>query len=229
MSRATAIVLTLLFAMGSVSIAFAGATNKPASIAFHITERGQKAICSSKPVLTASTIVHRVDVGQNCTPDGSKWVWLLVCNGSDSLGIAGVELGIQFGGGIVMNSWTRCTDLEFAQAGWPASGTGNALTWVPSINCQNQKSEPYVPGTVIAIAGAFDVTIYAPDQLMSTPRPVSAQAAVASCAAATTVISGMFPSHLGIAGFCAPGYNPCNAPTPVRETSWGRIKSFYGS
>jgi hypothetical protein len=229
MSRATAIALTLVFCTGGVTLAFAGATNEPASIAFHISEPSQKAVCNVKPVLTAQTIVHRVDVGQNCTPDGTKWVWLLVCNASDSLGIAGMELGIEYGDGIVMNGWTRCTDLEFPQFGWPASGTGNILTWNPGTNCQDQMSEPYVPGSVIAVAGAFSVTIYAPEQLISTPRPVSGRAKVADCNAAETDITDYFPSHLGIAGFCEPGYNPCNAPTPVRETSWGRIKAAYGN
>jgi hypothetical protein len=225
MSHATRLFFILLL-VGSPSLALAGATNDPASIAFHITNRPAKAICASAPALTAAAVQPQLNDGSGCTT-GAYTVWAIVCNGSDSLGVAGVGFGIQYGPNLLVDSWTRCGDLEFSQAGWPGPGTGNIITWAPGTNCQDTPSEPFAPGTVIAVAGAFNVTLYGPDQLAAIARPGAGNASVADCSAAETVVSGAFPSHLGIAGFCRPGYNPCNAPTPVRETSWGRIKSQY--
>jgi hypothetical protein len=224
MSRATILFLTVLLVVGGSSPVLAGAINDPASISFHITGVPAKGICNSQPLLTAASINAAECPGSY---PSNYTVWALVCNGSDSLGIAGAGFGIEYGGNVIVNNWTRCADLDFPQPGWPASVTGNVITWVPTTNCQDETSEPFVPGSVIAVLGAFNVTVYGPDQFASTPRPGVGIAEVADCSAAETVISGLFPSHLGIAGFCTPGYSPCNAPTPVRETSWGRIKNQY--
>lgn len=149
-----------------------------------------------------------------------------------------MEFGINYdglpGSGIDVDSWNMCADLEFPEGDgpgglpdWPESGTGTIITWNRLTNCQNISSEPYVPHTVVAIAGALNVWGYGPDQLSITPRPVSGFAKVANCRSAEDRIDGMVPSHLGIAGFCLPGYNPCGLPTPVESTTWGRVKQQY--
>jgi hypothetical protein len=43
-------------------------------------------------------------------------------------GIASIQFGVEHDASV--GSWTSCTGgLEIAEPGWPASGTGNALTW----------------------------------------------------------------------------------------------------
>lgn len=228
------LLLGCFMTMGLSAIALAGGDNDRAAISVHITPMVQKLPCNSLPTPTAKTMVTEV----SCTAPEGYSIWILVCNASDSTGIAGMEFGIQYDGvvasGIDVDSWNMCADLEFPQgdgAGpdldWPQAGTGTIITWDRLVNCQNTLSEPYAPYTVVAIAGALNVWAYGPDQFSITTRPVSGYAKVANCKASEDRIDGLVPSHLGIGGFCMSGWNPCGAPTPVEATTWGRVKQQY--
>jgi hypothetical protein len=229
------LLLGCLMTMGLSSIALAGGDNWQAAISVHITPMIQKLPCNTPPSPIAATMVTDV----SCTAPEGYSVWILVCNGSDSTGIAGMEFGIDYDGalasGIDVDSWNLCADLEFPEgdgsggpaADWPEAGTGTIITWDRLLNCQDISSEPYVPHTVVAIGGVLNVWGYGPDQLVITTRPVSGFAKVANCKASEDRIDGMVPSHLGIAGFCLPGYNPCGLPTAVEPTTWGRVKQQY--
>ena len=220
------------------SVAIAGQEqNDGASITVHIGP-WVPALNHCDPVpLTNSTVITEVN---DCDPaTGWYTVYVLVCNGSDSLGVAGLEYGIDYDGlessGMDIWTWTSCTDLEFPQgdgagpgADWPDAGTGNLQTWDYTINCQNTLSEPYVPRTVIAIAGAFEVQLFGPDLFYITPRPATGYAKVGDCFGAEYDITNEVPSHLGVGAFClGQGYNPCGAPTPVKPATWGQIKQQY--
>lgn len=230
MKRALLFLVCACLAFGAAPAVYAGVTNASACISTHIGPTVTKLPCDSAPDLNRYNIVTRVDVGVQCL-DGDWNIWVLICNGSDSLGVAGMEYGIDYdgalGSGIDVNGWTLCADLEFPNPNYPDPGTGNIITWEPNFNCQNQNSEPFVPGSVIALGGVLNVSLYSPDQLTITPRPVTGFAKVADCNSAETNLTGLAPSHLGVAGFCMPGYNPCFAPTPVEETTWGRLKNQY--
>jgi len=230
MKRALLVLICGCLVVGVAPAVYAGVTNASACISTHIGPSITKLPCDNQPSLNRFNIVTRVDVGVNCLDE--DWnIWLLVCNGSDSLGIAGMEFGIDYdgalGSGMDVNAYTLCGDLEFPNPNFPDAGTGNIITWIPQTNCQDQNSEPFVAGSVIAIGGVLNVQLYSPDQLSITPRPVSGFAKVADCNSAETNITGLVPSHLGVAGFCMPGYNPCFAPTPVEDTTWGRLKGKY--
>jgi hypothetical protein len=158
----------------------------------------------------------------------AQTAYFLVCNGSDSLGIAGMEFGIAFPPELAVGTPTACGDLDFPQAGWPASGSGILITWEGSTHCQNQNSEPFVSGSVIAIGASMYCYAYAPSQLAVTPGPVSGKLKVADCGAAETNLTNLIPSRFGIAGFGgAASYKSCTPVVPVRETTWGRIKTQY--
>jgi hypothetical protein len=146
--------------------------------------------------------------------------------------LAGVECGLTYGNGaaaglddhagVDIHAWTPCGTLQFptTSPAWPAPGSGNAITWAAAV-CQ-------VPPT--AVVGWFDVSAYSPDDLRLTVRPVSGQAAVATCSAALTVLSS---GALGSARFSAAGnevgYNPCDRNSVnVRPTTWSRIKTLIG-
>lgn len=234
MKRALVAVLFGCMTLGFASLAFAG-NNIQAGIALHVGAWTQKNWCADAPALTNGSLNF-----DNVAPGGEYNVYLLVCNGSDRdlenpsplrTGVAGLQCGIEYnatqGLGVDVFGWHVCADLEFPQPGWPAAGTGNTITWVPSTNCQDVNSEPYVPGTVIAIAGVFEVSVYGPDFMAVTPRPVDGLAKVADCNAAEDDITYNTPSQLGIAGFGLPGYNPCGLPTPVENSTWGAIKKSY--
>lgn len=229
------LLLGCLMTMGLSTVALAGGDNAQASISLHISSHNAKVNCTNPPSMTNSTMVTEV-----CGAPGTVYdVWFLVCNGSDSTGIAGMEFGINYNGlesmGLDVSSWLSCGDLEFPQgdgvpggiADWPEAGSGNIITWDRLLNCQIENSEPLVPNTVIAVGGVMTVVAYGPDQLLITPRPVSGFAKVANCNATEDRLDGLVPSHLGIAGFCMPGYNACALPTPTESTTWGRVKQQY--
>jgi hypothetical protein len=224
MKRALVLLVAACVVMGMATLATAAGprpTNKQAAIAVHVGPWTGPGNCNPGP-LTGSTVNPNGPLGV------AQTAYFLVCNASDSLGIAGMEFGISFPPQIAVGQPKACGDLDFPQNGWPATGSGILVTWDRITHCKNTNSEPFVPGTVLVIGASMYVYAYGPGQLSVTPGPVSGRAKVADCRAAETDITAAFPSHLGTAGFGgAPSYNPCNGPTPVKETTWGKIKNQY--
>ena len=153
-------------------------------------------------------------------------VYLTVA-GTDSMGLAGLQFGIDYDDGSAagcdISRWTSCTDLEFSGSGWPASGTGNVMTWEYSQNCQMDST-----GQTPFLAGVFDIVAYSSDVFSIVPRPEDGQVKVADCTAAETDLTGLVPSRLGVVSFgLGTGYNPCSAMVPVRKTTWGKLKTLF--
>ena len=212
--------------LGALVVGLAGSAaafdNKQAGIALHITP-AQVGPTNCNPPVTAPTLVYQTP---SVSPDQFYWTYLLVCNGSDSTGIAGMEMGVQYPGVIQIYNWISCSDLQFPDGIWPNSGGSNLLTWTLA-NCHLDRSEPAVPRTVIAIGGYFYMGAYGASQMSVIPRPVSGRAKVADCASREDDFTFAIPSHLGVAGFGgAAGYNPCGAPTAVAPTTWSGIKNL---
>jgi hypothetical protein len=195
--------------------------NENASLVLHVT-----------PTTATTCGAGNLEDCHNATPTGALGdyhVYLLIGQFGQ---VAGVECGLTYGNGnpaglddhvgVDIDAWTLCGTLQFptASPAWPAPGSGNAITWTTAV-CQ-------VPPT--AVVGWFDVTAYSPDDLRLTVRPVSGQAAVATCNAALTILPS---GALGSARFSAAGnevgYNPCNRNSVnVRPTTWSRIKTLIG-
>jgi hypothetical protein len=255
MKRALLGLLIGCMTMGVASLAFAG-DNANAGISLHITNPPAKATncVNNAPDFGGQGGKKIVTKGLPCTSGqfGEFDVWVLVCNGSDSLGVAGLEYGIEydgaFGSGVDITSWQLCADLEFTSGGYPAAGSGNLITWEPSQNCQNDPAEFHgfggggqgdtnpngkqgVRGSVIAVAGVFRVNIWGSDTMEITPRPVSGKLAVADCRAAVDNLTNKLVARGGIAAFCSNynGYNFCakGALAGEQETTWGKIKTKY--
>jgi len=168
------------------------------------------------------------------------YAYVLVARGSIS-SVAGLQLGISYdhnqagdmsdGKGVDIFSWNFCADRQFpTPAGfppgapnWPEPGSGNLITWYLDTNCQFGET---------AVAGYFYLAAYSPDVLRITARPVDGKAAVADC---IPRVYDMEAGDLGFATFSdgarIPGCNPCItdcvSPTPIRETTWGAIKSLF--
>jgi hypothetical protein len=240
MKRFVSIVLFGALVAGTAGAA--GFDNKQAGIALHIAPANSLPPVSACNVVVIAPTVN-VQTPSLSTPVGPFfWTYLLVCNGSDSTGVAGMEMGINYNGAfnptggsgpIDVFGWIRCADLEFADGIWPGPGGSDLLTWTTGppnglgAHCHHTRSEPAVPRTVIAIGGYFYMGAYAPSQMFVTPRPVSGRAKVADCNSREDDLTFASPSHLGIAGFGgAPGYNPCGAPTPVTPSTWSGIKTL---
>ena len=166
-------------------------------------------------------------------------------------GLAGVSCGIQYnnaaGAGVDVFGWQLCADLEFTNgdlAGcppdvppceWPISRGGNRITWVSTTNCQQT-----IAGDqgVHAVAGVFYLFAYSPDVFYLTENKnlQIPELAVANCKAATDYLPWGRTAFLTFsASGTELGCNPCTeadvdcSGTAVEPTTWGRLKTTFGS
>jgi hypothetical protein len=158
-------------------------------------------------------------------------IYLTVSN-YDSLGVAGVQFGIDYDdapmSGVDIENWISCSDLEFANADWPAASTGNMLTWEFNFNCQIDPGFTTPAAAAPVLIGVLQATVYSMDELSLTPRPVDGRAKVADCLGAEDDITDALPSRLGRISFGqSTGYNPCQASVAVEPTTWGSLKSLF--
>jgi hypothetical protein len=211
------------------------AANSDAHIAIHLLAPTTKNACArSAAVPPCASLV----TSGRLSPT-SYFAYLVVTNVTAAGGLGGLQCGIQYdagsGQGVDVFSWTNCATLEFSSGGWPASGSGNLITWDTVARCQ--RTEPGGPGTgVVAAAGYFYITAYTADRLAVTVRPVDGLAKVADCASQESVIEGggihSNPPTLGFASFSASGvvagYNPCVAAPPIDCTIAGPSTALTG-
>lgn len=134
--------------------------------------------------------------------------YVLITDFDQREGIAGVQFGISYddstGRGVDITSWQNCALYEWPVDDWPASGTGNLITWNQNDDCQTKS-----PISV----GFFFLTAYTPDRLKLVPRPVDGLARVAICGVkagqAGETSDDIKLENLGWADFGkGPGYNP---------------------
>lgn len=170
------------------------------------------------------------------------YMYVLVANGAfrstalggNDLGIAGLQLGIDYaadGSGLQVFGWTLCASLQFTLSGadaWPNPHSGNLITWnaEPGPGSLCQKGE-------VSIAGYIYCAAYGPDKVSLIPRPVDGLAKVADCNSAEYVLE---PAELGFAKFSVAGTdvgcNPCRqsdecAIVPTERATWSSIKGLY--
>jgi hypothetical protein len=212
-------------ALGAWTASGALAANDQAAMALHVSSRTSKNLCSIQ-LPTSCT-----DYSTSAASTGFYTIYLTVAN-YDSTGIAGMQFGVNYGGGpgtgIDVATWKSCSDLEFKDDTWPASGSGNVITWDYLGNCQGDLGTGNITRTPLT-AGAFEVTTYSADAFSIIPRPADGRAKVSNCQLVETDITDDVPSRLGSVSFGGGiGYNPCLGPqTPVHPTTWGSIKALY--
>jgi hypothetical protein len=238
--------LTMVFAALS---AMAG-QNAQAGIAFHI----DKKIVNTKGWIACDNAPDFFTGGRpqgaqafnvkeaNCPGDFGEFdVWVVVCGGSEEVGIAGIEYNVEYdfatGSGVDVQVWSSCTDLQFPSAGFPYSQfSGNVQTWS---DCQQQSEVTdlggkmeVIPNTVYAVAGYMRVHVYGADEMKAAPRYVTGKLQVGSCEPVEEDLTARLESY-GSATFCMNkrGYNPCYSPAGLgtESTTWGKVKTLYGN
>lgn len=191
-------------------------------------DAGSALACSDAPH-TADQVVTRLAYDPK-TPGRGYFVFLLasprIWIDERNAGLLGMQMGIQYraepgaGRGPEVRSWTSCGDLEFPQDNWPASGSGNTITWAA---CRSEE---------LTVAGYFYLSVYDPASMSIIPYPVTGSAKVADCAVAELEAQvPLEPIHLGRVGFgvagCDPLVDTCSGTVAVRPITWGRLKSRY--
>jgi hypothetical protein len=130
---------------------------------------------------------------------------------SSSDGIAGIEFGLQYDADLTVFTTTVCGDLEFPAPSWPASGSGNVVTYSPAVNCQRDN---YGSGAQAVFTSMY-VYAYGTALFRITERPASGQLALSDCSSAEYPVGS---TQTGYAQFAAggitPGGNPCGGSLP---------------
>ena len=212
--RAAAVAAVLAFLASPVSAGL----NSNAKIFAHLGPVVAKNVCLEPPSNCRDAVVSG-------NPMNFYHAYLCVGNHSDSIGVAGVQFGIQYndapGAGVDVFSWNRCADLEFAMPTYPsANNSGNVVTWGRVNNCQL--------GTATTVAGYLYIGVYSPDRLSIVPHPIDGAAKVADCESVEEDLTGQSPSALGFVDFgTGQGYNPCSTIVPVEEATWSGVKSLF--
>jgi hypothetical protein len=218
-------------------------TQDCAVISLHAQYHTTKAatLCTTwKPTTSCDLFRITWPVGTNAD------VYMVIAQAYDvGAGVAGATCGIDYAAaehvGVDEFGWTLCADQEFPSAGvngdWPAAGSGNHIVWFADTNCQRTViTAPGPTGSSIhAIAGAFYLYAYSPDEFRVTPNPnlEPPELSVLDCNGST--------SHLSMDGYGYAGgeilfgsegypYNPCDVvchPCPVERSTWGAIKRTY--
>jgi len=216
-------VAAAILAIGGAQPAWAGA-NPNAVFAVHVGAQINKGQCDVVLPDCGSFVVNTSD-------QGSYNLYLTVAN-YDSMGIAGVQFGIDYDNvllsGIDVEGWTPCSDLEFANEGWPGANSGDLLTWEYNFNCQIDPNFDSPATAIPVLIGVLQVTAYSADTFRITPRPVDGRLKVADCLGAEDDITDALPNRMGTISFGGTdGYNPCEASVPTRPTTWGNLKNLY--
>jgi hypothetical protein len=244
--------------IGCLTVVFAGAAfagqNTEAAIAVHIGKKltvAKGSICDQAPDFFAGGVPKGPELFRvrdaNCPPMGDPLnptvfdVWLVLCGGNDSVGVAGVEYGLEYdyasGSGIDVQNWVSCTDLEFKNPGFPfVPNTGNVQTWDRFNHCQRTSQvttlgskQVVVPNSVFAVIGWLRVVVRGSDELSTGPRPITGKMKIADCESKEDDITARIESR-GSATFCSNrlGYNPCaTSNLAVEDATWGRIKTLF--
>lgn len=238
--------LLLVLAWLPVLASPAVASNQDVRFLFHLVEvQGEGDACAQRPTDVPCT--EAVTHGELETP---YYAYLMVARGDTAAGIQGITFGIAYRPGIEIQDWMSCTTgLQFPTDNWPASCSGNIMTWILPRDCQRSTVPGYESQGVLAIAGVFRLVAHddwATLRIANHPAFGDEGLQVSDCSNEVlnlgVVLEGpvLYPP-MGAVSFgtgwwdynpCAPDlfdyFTPfCPNPTPVLPVTWGRIKSLY--
>ena len=242
MQRALRTAILAGFATVALSTGAQAAGNSNAKIMLHALPTTTKNPCTRvQNVPTAGCPGYDAGIDNKALYPTYHYAYLLVVNGSQVEGVAGVQFGITYDGpgaadlaGVDIFGWSLCATLEFQSPSpaWPNSGCGNLVTWDAVTRCQTSGSPAL--GTV-AVGGYFYLGAYAPAIMRVTPRPVDGLAKVANCGSVEDIVfttPNDAQTFLGAVGFGQPGINPCGRDLPplaVTPSSWSGVKNLIRS
>ncbi|HEX7880643.1 MAG TPA: hypothetical protein VF720_14605 [Candidatus Eisenbacteria bacterium] len=211
------------------------AGNRDAKIMLHALSTTSKNPCVRAANLPANCVGFNAGINNLPLYPTTHYTYLLVVDGSQVEGIAGVQCGIDynsaFGQGVDVYGWTLCASLEFSSTNWPQDGGGNLITWDATTRCQTSGNAAL---GAVGVAGYFYMAAYTPDIMRVTRRPVDNLAKVANCGAAEDIIQVCYrpetdeSTFLGAVGFGRTGVNPCGrlCGLPVEAASWSEVKAL---
>lgn len=218
------LVLALFLALpGLLSGPASAGPNANAKMILHIVPAVKKTPVGCNNVLPKEATA--VVTAGNVDPQG-YYAYVLITDYDVRRGLAGAQFGISYddsaNSGVDVLSWQSCALYEWPMDGWPASDTGNLLTWNQAEDCQEK-----MPLAV----GFFYVIAYSPDRLKIIPRPVDGLTRVAVCGIQSgmkerDMVDDLIPENMGWVDFGGDkGYNPWDATQNLKEIKFKPIKN----
>jgi hypothetical protein len=203
------------------------------AVLLHIVPAEPGMACANTPAEYDDIVTHADAVSPEGTP---YYVYFLASPRTldeGYTGITGIQATLTYdhgeapASGIAVWSWNHCAEMEFAQDGWPQSGTGNTITWSKS-TCRQELLVP---------AGYLYIGAYSPAAMAVTGYSSTGLVKIANCAGAERVVEAgrqgwisiggaTYAGKVGTAG-CNPLVESCTAPVAVRSVTWGHIKTLY--
>jgi len=152
--------------------------------------------------------------------DGAAFLWVVASReGGFAGGIGGAQFGLDHTG-VDPTGWSLCTGgSEIPDGTWPASGSGNAVTW--GGGC-------YTSAGANAMIGFLAVPNGATGSASVTPDHRILDTLWADCTPDTYGICEDNLASADLAGGTLPVCgDQCDVGTPVDEVSWGHVKSLF--
>lgn len=225
-----------LLSLSILTVGLAQATNaglasheNPGALVLHVVAINEQSPCSGGFVPAGSVVT-----AAESREDGSARYLVYVLgvpegrSENEHWGIAGVELGIQYDPGVMVDDWRTCADLEFVGSEWPTSESGTLVTWEYNNNCQRSDW---------VVVGFFTTSARNPSVMSIIPRPGSGLVRIADCDGSATDLTPIEVDRVGWVSFggaakgadadgCNPVLEPCNSDVvPAYPVTWGRLKS----
>lgn len=246
MKRVLATAIVAGFAAMAISTTAQAAGNANAKIMLHALPLTTKNQCTRVQNIPVDCTGYNAGIHNlNATGATFYYAYLLVVNGSQSEGVAGLQCGIQYqngvggpadGIGVEVYGWSLCATLEFqtpaggAITAWGGANGGNLITWDSVNKCQQGGN---LALGAVAVAGYFYCGAYSPDVMRVVPRQVDNAAKTANCVSTedpTYTSPNDAETFLGALGFGGPGINPCGRELPVatEPATWSGVKTLIG-
>lgn len=158
-----------------------------------------------------------------------NFAWVMVSNvpADPGTGVGLVQYGLEYSLSAGVGGFTLCTGgSAIDQAGWPASGTGTAVTWGGGCYFPNNAKGTTKVGFIAINPGSVGTF-----KLVGDPRLSPQQAIAADCSAIEYRICSQALGQAGIGVGSTAGVNTCDFKcfVPTQEESWGSIKSIYAN
>jgi hypothetical protein len=193
--------------------------NTQAKLVIHLTAPSGKAQCAD---LETSPPFDLVTMG-GLYPPNTYFAYILVMNSSLLDGVGGAEFGIEYdgdpGSGVEIYDWTFCGALQYQTRGWPASGTGNLVSF-DWLHNRRQAGR--------AVVGYFYLGATSPDRLSLTAAPGKPDVLISD----SRVLIDHLPAKPGIAVGAADfgggsGVDPTRSVPSYEAHLWKSIQSLY--
>jgi hypothetical protein len=196
-----------------------------ATILLHIGAVGDRGgSCGDAPAFVDSVVTS----APYTAPGAEYNVFLLATPKvpNDSVGVAALQFGIQYGQGLHVLEWHVCSGAELRSDNWPGAGSGNTILWGP---CQSNE---------ISVAGYFRVALYDPSVLAIVGHPLTGLAKLADCTG-ERILEDLSLSQAGWISLggaaigqdkdgCNPVLESCTRDlVPAHPITWGKLKAKY--